>query len=112
MTGACVEGLLGNQSLHAVLSAPHMAARFKAAALESGEVSDEFCKALRRRQFVIVELDDDEAVDAIRSMWHAIDRVFALPAETKERVGGPYRAAPGCTREEVRGRVRAGIYAP
>ena len=89
-----------------------MAARFKAAALESGEVSDEFCKALRRRQFVIVELDDDEAVDAIRSMWHAIDRVFALPAETKERVGGPYRAAPGCTREEVRGRVRAGIYAP
>ena len=43
---------------------------------------------------------------------HAIDRVFRLPAETKERVGGPYRAAPGCTREEVRGRVRAGIYAP
>lgn len=86
------------------------AARFKVAALESGEASDEFCKALRRRQFAIVELDDDKAVDAIRTLWHAIDRVFALPAETKERVGGPYRAAPGCTREEVRGRWLGNMY--
>ena len=93
------------------------APRFRLCDLEAdvgdaaGGARGELCKALRRRQYAIIELPEDDhdatgaagggARSSMAALWAAADGFFALPDDAKARVGGKYRSAPGYAREEV-----------